>query len=45
MLVTLLTFHPEMSWLKVDASANMDCMLVTDVTFHPEMSWLKVDAP
>ncbi len=37
MSVTDETSHPEMSWLKQDASWNMCAMLVTEETSHPEM--------
>jgi hypothetical protein len=44
MLVTELTFHLEMSELKLDATRNMIPMLVTELTFHLEMSELKLVA-
>ena len=44
MVVTLLTFHPEISWLKADAVWNMNCMSTTELTFQPEISLLNADA-
>ena len=44
MLVTLLTFHADMSWLKSMALLNIRAMLVTPETSHEDMSWLKPHA-
>lgn len=44
-LVTLLTFQPEISWLNLYAPKNMADMSVALLTSHPEMSSLNVDAP
>ena len=45
MFVTELTFHLEMSELKLDTPANMFPMFVTALTSQFEMSELKLDFP
>ena len=44
MLVTLVVFQAEMSWLKAAARLNISTMLVTLAVFQAEMLWLNATA-
>ena len=45
MLVTADKSHFDTSWLKANASENIDAMLVTADTSHLDISWLNLSAP